>query len=149
MTFARKIFIASFLMFTMLVFHACKKDNLNEMLNIPYVQVDQYLFLNNPQYYNLSVAGGWTYLPGGSRGIVVYRRSADEFVAYDRHCTYETTNPCGRVEIDSSTFVSVKCVCCASSFMLFDGSVLTGPSNFGLLPYRTQFSEGNTLRIFN
>lgn len=129
--------------------HSCKKDNLNQLLNIPFVQVDQYLFLNDPQYFNLSVVGGWTYLPGGSRGIVVYRRSSDEFVAYDRHCTYETDNPCGRVAIDSSTFVSVKCACCPSSFILFDGSVLTGPAAFGLLPYRTQFTSGNTLRVFN
>jgi nitrite reductase/ring-hydroxylating ferredoxin subunit len=141
-----------FLIFTVIsisLFTTCKKDKLNDMLNIPYVQVDQYLFLNDPQYIQLSVVGGWSYLPGGSRGIVIYRRAEDEFVAYDRHCTYETSNPCGRVEIDSSTFVSVKCACCPSQFMLFDGSILTGPAPFGLLPYRTQFSSGNTLRVFN
>lgn len=128
---------------------SCKKEDINQQLGIPYVRVDQYLVLSNPTNILLNSVGGWIYLEGGSRGIIVYHRSYDEFVAFDRHCTYKTEESCGRVVSDSSTTVLLKCECCPSVFSLIDGSVQQGPAIRPLLQYRAQMSAPGILHIYN
>ena len=136
-------------MFLMIVNLSCKKDNINQQLGIPYVKVDSYIFLQSPSGQPLNAVGGWIYLTGGSRGVVIYRRAFDEFVAFDRHCTYHPEETCGKVEVDLTNSVMLKCICCASVFSLIDGSVLKGPASFPLLSYRAILSDANTLHVFN
>lgn len=127
---------------------ACKKDNLNEELGIPFVNVDQYVLLSSPSYIQLNAVGGWSYLNGGSRGIVIYNRGFEDYVAFDRHCTWQTTESCGQVSVDS-TGVFMNCACCESRFSLIDGSVINGPALNPLLQYNTQISGPATLHIWN
>jgi hypothetical protein len=47
---------------------ACSKDKNS---NIPLVNVDITIYTSNPSYNVISVPGGWTYINGGSRGIIV------------------------------------------------------------------------------
>ena len=61
---------------------SCGKQNTH---SVPYVPFNQSIDLNLPSYYALSGVGGFAYVIGGSRGIIVYRRSIDEFIAFDRH----------------------------------------------------------------
>lgn len=124
---------------------ACNKDD--GPTGVPLVAVDRQVFVTDPQFLDLNVIGGWEYVTGGSRGLLVYRRSVDEFIAYDRHCTYQPEGTCGTVEVDS-TGVKAFDPCCDSEFLLFDGSVLKGPANFSLKQYQTSF-DGIALRIFN
>jgi nitrite reductase/ring-hydroxylating ferredoxin subunit len=121
----------------------CKKDD----TGIPLVAVDVQLNVNNPSYFNISVPGGWVYINGGSKGIIVYRKSVDEFMAYDRHSPYQSENGCV-VVVDSTTNVTVIDECSDSHFLLTDGSVFNGPAGLPLKQYQTSFS-GSILRIYN
>jgi nitrite reductase/ring-hydroxylating ferredoxin subunit len=131
-----------------LVSFRCKKENINEQLGIPYVNVSQYVFLNDPNFIGLNAVGGFAFLNGGSKGIIIYHRAFDEYVAFDRHCTWQTYNNC-IVSPDSSTLVIMNCSCCTSKFSLIDGSVINGPSINPLLQYNAQISSPGTLHIYN
>ena len=138
-----------FLFSALLLLSSCKKENMNQQLGIPYVNVDRYVLLNDPNSLSLNAVGGFLYLDAGSRGVVIYHRSYEEFVAYDRHCTYNTSDACGKVSLDSTTNVILNCACCTSKFSLIDGSVLNGPSTNPLLQYQAQLSAPGTLHIYN
>ena len=125
--------------------NSCNKNN-----NIvPNVYVDQYLNLSLPSYGALNIIGGWTYVTGGSRGIIVYRQSFNQFTAYDRHCTYNANNPCGKANVDS-TNPFIECACDGSQYQLIDGLVIQGPATYSLKNYQTSFNEiNNILHIYN
>ncbi|MBP6389815.1 MAG: hypothetical protein KA175_13250 [Flavobacteriales bacterium] len=123
---------------------ACRKE---EQGGVPLTTVDFQINVNNPAYIDIAVPGGWLYLTGGSLGIIVYRKTMDEFVAMDRHCTYQPTELC-KVHVDDSEVIARDTTCCGSAFLLLDGSVTEGPAALGLKRYNTNFN-GTTLRIFN
>lgn len=125
---------------------SCKKDTPN---NVPNTAVDIYLYINEPSNVNLTAIGGWVYITGGVRGILVYRKSPSEFMAYDRNCTYQSNDPypCATVDVDPSNII-VTDTCCNSKFSIFDGSVTQGPAGLPLKAYNTTF-DGNTLHIYN
>lgn len=115
---------------------------------IPNVALDLYLNVNQPRYANLQAIGGWEYLTGGSKGLIVYRRSNDTFLAFDRHCTYRPSENCGRAAVDSSN-IKIHCRACnGSEYSIADGTVLKGPANQPLRRYGTSF-DGNVLHIYN
>lgn len=123
---------------------ACNRDRQG---GVPLTPVDIAINVNNPSYVDLAVPGGWLYLTGGSLGIIVYRRSPDEFVAMDRHCPYQPEELC-RVFVDESEIIARDTLCCGSAFLITDGSVNQGPSALSLKRYNTSFN-GTTLRIYN
>ena len=133
-----------FLLLTVLLVLSCKKEKQNQ---IPNVLVDEYVYLNNPQYNALSAPGGWVYLNGGYRGIIVYRRSNDEFTAFDRACTNQPSESCEVIAVDSSG-VTATDACCGSRFQITDGSVIKGPATRALKSYKTYF-DGTVVRITN
>lgn len=137
-------YIAGISMASMLLIISCKKQN-NQ---IPEVLVDIQVNINNPGYISLQVTGGWMYFDGGSRGIIVYRRSQDEFLAYDRHCTYQPEATCGQVAVDSTNIIAVD-ACCGSKFILTDGSVQSAPATMALKRYQTYWDGSSILRIYN
>jgi nitrite reductase/ring-hydroxylating ferredoxin subunit len=121
----------------------CKKEE----GRIPSVNVNRYLYPSDPIFVNLNAIGGWVYISGGSRGIIVYRSSQDEFKAYDRHCTYQVESECGKVNVDINN-VTLRDSCCASEFMIMDGTVSKGPAKYPLKTYFTEY-DGNKLHIYN
>lgn len=122
----------------------CSKNQTD--YGIPLVYVERQINVNNPAFFNLSVVGGWEYVAGGSRGILVYRSGPSQFNAYDRHSTYEIDNNC-RVEVDSTNISAVD-PCSGSRWSIIDGSVLEGPAAMPLKPYATRF-DGTFLYISN
>jgi nitrite reductase/ring-hydroxylating ferredoxin subunit len=124
---------------------ACRKPATNT--GVPPVTVDISINVNNPAYADIAVPGGWLYLSGGSQGLIVYRTSADAFVAWDRHCTYQPANLC-RVFVDESELIARDTACCHSAFLISNGSVVQGPASLSLQRYNTSFN-GTTLRIYN
>ncbi|MFM7022024.1 MAG: hypothetical protein ACKOXB_03535 [Flavobacteriales bacterium] len=122
---------------------SCSKDN----SYIPYVPVNIQINLQNPDYINLKTVGGWVYLNGGSRGLIIYRADINDFKAYDRHCPYKPEDACGKVDADNQTLTASD-TCCGSKFQLFDGSVLKSPATRSLQQYQTSF-DGNILSINN
>lgn len=124
----------------------CKKNK----NNVPYVPVDVYINISLPAYSNLNVIGGWAYVSGGNKGLIVYRQAADAFMAYDRICTYNASNSCGKVDVDSSGSYAI-CPCDGGSkYQLYDGQVVKGPATFALKQYQTSYNDiNNTLHIYN
>lgn len=137
----RKLF--KYILPFLLVVTACRKDD----NTIPNVSVDIYIYTTDPNFVNLNAVGGWVYVTGGSRGILVYRSSNSEFKAYDRHCPYQPDNTCGRVEVDSSNIQAID-NCCGSKFLLTSGDVTQGPAGVPLKQYTTNF-DGSVLHIYN
>jgi|SRR3990172_6834111 len=122
----------------------CKKDK-NE---IPDVYVDIYLYTTDPAFSPLNATSGYTYLAGGSKGIIVFRKSLSpaEFIAYDRHCTYNISEG-NQIAVDASGLL-VEDSKCGSKFLITDGSVNQGPAVNSLKFYQTTF-DGTVLHIFN
>jgi nitrite reductase/ring-hydroxylating ferredoxin subunit len=141
----RGYFSKTILVFTALLFSvSCGKDR----GVIPNVLVDITVNINNPSYINLTAVGGWMYMGGGSRGIVVYRYSTDQFNAFDRHCPYQAENSCGVLSVASDN-VSLKCACCETTFLMIDGSLQAGPAVQPMRKYNTTFDGSSILRIYN
>lgn len=122
----------------------CKKDANN---GVPITPVDIYLYTNNPSFVNINGVGGWLYITGGVRGILVYRKSPSEFMAYDRNCTYQSSDACATVVVDATNILATD-TCCHSKFSMYDGSVTQAPAGLPLKAYNTTF-DGNVLHIYN
>tara|TARA_B100000902_G_C26923036_1_gene722633 strand:+ start:26 stop:430 length:405 start_codon:yes stop_codon:yes gene_type:complete len=118
----------------------------NENYNFPQVDVNLYLYINNPEFFNVESPGGWMYLNGGVGGILLYRKNLDEFNAYDRASTFNPTSKC-QVSVENDN-ISIEDPCSDSKFLITDGSVIQGPANQPLKRYNTIYN-GNNLSIFN
>ncbi|MEQ8908240.1 MAG: hypothetical protein RIC95_03540 [Vicingaceae bacterium] len=141
----KKNFISILLSTLILVYTACEKNDENR--NIPLVEVNFVQNINDPDYLDLKNIGGWTYVSGGSRGIILYRASNESILAYDRHCPYQPSNTCGLVSVDV-TNITASDGCCGSKFSLIDGTVTQPPAVQPLKQYNTSF-DGTTLRVSN
>ena len=131
--------------FCIILLNSCTK---NQNI-VPYVYVDQYINISLPSYSSLNSIGGWVYITGGSKGIIIYRQSYDQFSAYDRHCTFNADNSCGKAIVDSTNSY-VECPCDSSRYQLFDGLVIQGPASYSLKNYQTSFNvTSNQIHIFN
>ena len=133
----------SLFLFILLISINCRK----QQDIVPNITVDIYLNMADPNFININAIGGAINITGGSKGILVYRKSLTEFMAYDRNCTYQPSNSCARVQIDKSLIMAIDS-CCGSKFLLTDGTVITGPAPIPLKTYRTTF-DGNVVHIFN
>jgi nitrite reductase/ring-hydroxylating ferredoxin subunit len=127
---------------------ACKKQQ--NMNTIPNVAVQEFVYLNTPEGFNLQVQGGWTYYGGGYKGLVVYRRyfnfQFDDFIAYDRACPLHWQDECGILKVVDNIYL--ECSCTGHQYLLFDGMPTAGDSP-ALRFYNTQFDGQNTILITN
>jgi nitrite reductase/ring-hydroxylating ferredoxin subunit len=121
---------------------SCKKDK--EKPVIPYVYVNIQLYPNTLDYIPIS---GWVYVTGGYRGLIVYRMTEGEFLAFERTCPYDPDRACARVQVETSGITAVDS-CCGSQYILTDGSPIKGPSVYSLQQYQTSYN-GDQLRIYN
>jgi hypothetical protein len=125
---------------------ACNKSNSHPVPNIPF---DFTIDITLPSYSGLMGVGGFTYVSGGSRGIIVYRRSIDEFIAFDRHSPQDPEGTCALpLYPDNDNFLMLIDSCSTATFSLYDGSAISN-SEFGLRQYQTVFNGSNILRIYN
>jgi nitrite reductase/ring-hydroxylating ferredoxin subunit len=127
----------------LLLFTTCRR----EQQFVPNVGVNVLLYLNDPQNTALTTIGGWVYVNGGYRGIVLYRKSQNEFVAFDRTCPYQPEEAASQVSVDSSNVI-LEDRSCGSKFLLSDGSAIQTPALIPLKQYNTTF-DGNSIRIYN
>jgi hypothetical protein len=134
------------IMLLCLIFFGCRKNNVNPIPNIPFdISID----ISLPSYNALNGVGAWCYVNGGSRGIIVYRKSIDEFVAFDRHSPEDPDGSCPLpLYPNSDNFLQLKDSCNNASFSLYDGTPISN-SSYGLRQYKTLFDGTNMLRIYN
>jgi nitrite reductase/ring-hydroxylating ferredoxin subunit len=140
--YRRYILIAQ--LFLVLFLASCKESE----YPIPNVPVNQNINLDLPSYAPLNSPGGYVYVEGGSRGIIVYR-NFDQFVALDRHSTYESYKECAIVEVNPDNTFELIDTCSGSTFSIISGVVLSGPAQFGLKRYNTYWDGAYTVNIYN
>ena len=128
--------------FLSIIIIGCSND-----YNFPNVDVNITIPVTMPQYNNIyGNLWGYEYLNGGLGGVIVVQ-GMDDFIAYDRSCTFEVNSEC----IVSGQYTNdpiLTCNCCNSQFIITDGSVTEGPANQALKKYNT-FFDGEVLYITN
>ena len=97
-----------------------------------YAYVNFYIDPESSEYYNLNYGHrGWEYFEGGARGVVVFRKSWDEFIAFERTCVAKNCH--GRLQVDETNNVLLYCPKCGSQYIYYDGSPLEGSAAKRLL----------------
>lgn len=138
-------FIILLSMILLLGSSSCKKNKLHPVPSIPF---DITININLPSYSDLLGVGGYAYVQGASKGIVVYRRNTSEFVAFDRHSPANEGACAEPLENSSDNFLELVDQCSGAVFSLYDGSPISG-SDVGLRMYVTAFDGNAILRIYN
>lgn len=129
-----------------LISASCKKNSAHPVPNIPF---DMTINLTLPSYSALNGVGGYAYVNAGSKGVIVYRRGVDDFVAWDRHSPADPEGNCATpLTPDDDNFLLLNDVCNSAQFSLYDGSPVSN-SDFGLRGYATAWNGNDQLRIFN
>jgi hypothetical protein len=114
---------------------------------VPSVGVDITVYPNDPVNFTLQGIGGWKYISGGINGIIVYRKSQQEFVALERTSSYLPDNAGAKVKVLSDNFTCRDTVS-GSEWQIIDGAVTKGPATWPLRAYSANY-DGSILRIRN
>jgi hypothetical protein len=113
--------------FSLILCLGCRDRNNNR---VPEVPVNIAINIYQPDFFNLTVPSGWVYITGGSRGIIVFRKSTTEFVALERHSPYQPEDNCAVVVNEDNVIVSDPCS--DSQWLIMDGTIVQGPTAFAL-----------------
>ncbi|MFZ4785253.1 MAG: hypothetical protein ACOYLH_07220 [Flavobacteriales bacterium] len=132
----------SFIIIVIVIATGCR----DRTSQVPYVNVNISMNINEPQFFDLTVPTGWAYVTGGSKGIIVYRLSQEEFIALERHSPHNPDDEC-RVEVQDDGVI-IEDPCSGSAWLINDGSIVSGPTNYALTRYQTSF-EDPILYIYN
>ena len=113
--------------------------------DFPNTYVNETIPITMPEYTNVyNNIWGYEYLNGGFGGIIITKDMNDNFIAYDRACTYDIDSQCSVSGQSINDPVLICEQCCDSQFIIIDGSVTNGPANQALKRYNTYF-DGNIL----
>ncbi len=135
-----------FLLVTLVFLSGCQKEKNHPVPSIPFdFQID----LSLPSYQPLTGVGGWSYVNGGLKGIIVYRKSMDEFVAWERQSPKDPEGSCSSGLVpNADNFLQLDDPCSDATFSMYDGSPMAN-SDWGLRGYRCEWDGSNLLRISN
>ncbi len=98
-------------------------------------------------YNNLNIPGNYALIKGGYRGIIVYHFIQDQYLAYERTCTFDWDKDCSKLVMDPSGLIA-KDTCCGSQFLIIDGTPLEGsPATRPLKQYSTYY-DANFGRLY-
>ena len=142
----RLVKLQIFFVLLFLVSASCKKNKNHPIASIP---LDITIDLTLPSYIELTGIGGWAYVNGGIKGIIVYRQSYDVFVAFERQSPEDPENTCSSGLVpNADNFLQLDDPCSNAKFSLYDGSPISG-SEWGLRQYQVVWNGSNLLRIYN
>lgn len=124
--------------------------------DIPFAHVNVVINPNSTMYQELNVVGGWMYYPyidPPSRGLIIYRSTQEDFMAYER-TPPTNSNLCCDPETLFCTYLIVEDyypfvydTCSDLQYQILDGSPFT-PATIPLKQYRTTY-DGLNLYITN
>lgn len=131
------------LLFLLILFASCGKDE----GYIPEVGVNFSMPLTDPRLSRLSSPGGAVVINGyGIAGLVLYRRTDNGYVAFDRCSSVNPEQKCA-VNLDDPT-LTVTDPCSGAKFLLEDGTPVKAPAVRGLKQYSVAIS-GQNLQVTN
>jgi nitrite reductase/ring-hydroxylating ferredoxin subunit len=129
----------SCLVLILLLFSNCEPDLSDDQ--IPYVQFpDVIINLNLPAYTSLKFDGGYAYVSGGVRGIILYRKNISTYIAYERNSSYHPFEACATVDVHSSGLYMLD-TCSNSTFDFNTGNPTGGPAISPLRRYVVQLNS--------
>jgi len=127
-----------------LLLTSCGKDN---KCYVP-IGITNFEIAPNSAYYSgLNNVGGYMYLTGGHRGVIVVRLAYDQFVAFERTCPADSTTA---VEVSKDWGTALlECPVCHTCFIVAsDGMPMDGGATAcPLYQYGTNYS-GGTLWVY-
>jgi hypothetical protein len=136
-----------FFWFGLILAFSCSKDT-NLISPIPDVIVREQLNLNSAEALPLkSRDGTFVYIKGGLKGIVVYRRSQDNFLAFERKSPYRLEDSCGIISGHSSYLYMIDS--CHNCTFDWQGQPTGGPCKDIMKQYQVQYLNNFTLLITN
>lgn len=125
----RKLFIGLFIIANIILLSCTKVGNY-----IPDVPVNFNVPRNDPRVSRLQSPGGAVAISGyGVSGLILYRKSDDEIVAYDRCSSVNPQSKCA-VNLDDPTITATD-PCSGAIFLLNDGSPAKAPATRPLRKY--------------
>lgn len=131
-------------LFIITVLFACSSDLTDDPIP-PALFDDIVMQLTLPQYVSLNTKGYYEFSNAGVRGIIIYRKDAAEYVAFERNCSYHPNDACATVNVDiSGLFLTDPC--CGSIFDFASGNPTGGVAWRPLRQYRTHL-DGTVLTI--
>ncbi|MEE4257183.1 MAG: hypothetical protein V2I47_09105 [Bacteroidales bacterium] len=140
----------------LIFFTACKKNGDDPNTDIPYAYINVVINPNSTLYQELNIVGGWMYYPyvnPPSRGLIIYRLTQNDFLAYERTppvnsnaCCDPETGLCTYLIVDDY-FPFVYDTCSDYSYQIIDGSPIA-PASVPLKQYYTSY-DGLNLYINN
>lgn len=126
---------------------SCDKDN-GDRQPLPPINIT--LDPNSTFYQEINVVGGWVYLneqdgaEPPSRGIIVYRLSTDQFMAFERTPPFKPDSCCNEAKTICTSLVVdypfVLDTCTSSKYLILDGSPVEGPSSMTLSMYVAEYN---------
>ena len=130
------------------LFFSCSKNELSPVSPLPDVVVQEQINLNSISAQELKLGDGrFIYTGGGIRGIILYRKSTDIYLAFERKSPYRMEDTCGIITVPSSRFY-MEDTCHKCTFG-WEGRPQSGPCRDILKQYKVQFISSNTLSITN
>ena len=109
---------------------------------LAFVEID--INLNQSDYLDLRRDGGYVYILGGVKGIILYRESPEVYRAFERNSPVNPSQACAIVDVDQSGLFIVDP--CSGATFDFDGLPSNGISRFPLRIYATTL-DNNWLYI--
>lgn len=100
--------------------------------------------LNNPSLINVQIPGGYAFLNGGNKGILLFNKNGTDFVAFDRLCPTRDCN-------EPMTFENrlLTCSCDNGTYSVdFGGAPQKEGFQCPAIEYRV-IVNGSTIRITN
>lgn len=137
----RNFSIITFLLLVVLIFSDCKKKKKTVQDTLPYQTVNITIYPNDPLNFKIQSVGGWMYINGGVNGIIVYRKTPNDFVALERTSTYLPNDAGASVKVQPDNF-TLKDTVSSSKWQITDGGVLSGPATQSLRLYNTLYDSG-------
>jgi uncharacterized protein YuzB (UPF0349 family) len=128
----------------MITIVGCDRCNRNQLL--PTVSFAFTINVNEPAYFDLSVATGFLYYDGGTVKLIIYRINQEEFNVYDARSTYNPDEPCICVVDDNHVFIQDPCG--DSKWLLTDGTIVSGSAAQNLLQYNYTFDSATGVLYF-
>jgi len=136
-----------FLVLIWIVVHSfsCKDEVPQQVIPDKFIRIE--LNLNSVEALPLKQQDqSFIYLNGGWRGIIVYRKAANDYLAFERLSPYNLQDSC-QIIVDPSGFF-MRDTCSKSTFD-FRGQPNGGPARANMRQYGTSFMNSYTLLITN
>ncbi len=131
-----------FPLFTILLIQSCGKEK-NYITDVP---VDIRIPINDYRFSALNSAGGFVIVNGGVAGIILYKKTTGQIVAYDRCSTYNPESKCAVNVSDPS--ITATDPCSGSIFTLEDGYSIKAPATRPLKQYQVTVTSSQ-LNVYN